>query len=247
MIKTPYDLLSQTLKRCGILGVGQTPEAEDMNDAFDALNGLIAQWSAKRWLVWALDDIACTSTGAQTYTIGAGEQFNTPRPDRLEFAYVRLLPNQGQQTLDTPLYIMQSREEYSSIVLKQLSTWPTSIWYDTQFPVGFIRPWPVPTANMYEIHVGVKNQITPFTALNEVITSQVPPVYFEALSWNLAARLRPAYGLPPDPQVVNLALNSLNAIRQTNVQMPILSMPYGYPSKSAHGYGFTIGISGGFA
>lgn len=247
MIKTPFDLILQTLKRSGLVGVGQTPSAEDANDGLDALNGLIAQWNRKRWLVWSLDDVAFTSTGAQSYTVGIGQQFNIARPDRLEFAYSRLLPNQGAQTLDTPLYIITSREEYSTITLKNLSTWPTSIFYDSQFPTGFVLPYPVPPANQYEIHIGVKNQITPFTSLQEVINTQIPPEYFEALSWNLAARLRPSYGLPPDEQVINLAKIGLNTLRQANHQIPIIDMPYGYPGARNTGYGFTLGISGGFA
>lgn len=247
-IRTPADLILQTLKRSGVIGIGQTPDAIDMNDAFDTLNGMIAQWNRKRWLVWSLDDISFVSTGAQSYTIGLGQQFNTPRPDRIEAAYSRLLPNNIGQTLDTPLYVIQSPEEYSRITLKQLSTWPTSIWYDTQFPVGFIRPWPVPTANMYEIHILVKNQIVPFTSITENISEVVPPEYFEALSWNLAARLRPSYGMAPDPQVIALAKIALNTLRQANNQIPTLELPYGYPrGRGQLGYGWTLGISGGFA
>jgi hypothetical protein len=246
-ISTPADLILQAFKRSGIIGVGQTPSAEDMNDGFDALNGMIAQWNRKRWLLWALDDIACTSTGAQSYTIGNGSQFDTPRPDRIEYAYSRLLPTMAGQTLDTPLFIIQSHEDYARIVMKALTTWPTSIFYDSQFPVGLLRVWPLPTAEQYEIHVLVKNQIVPFTSITEVISDSVPPEVFEALSWNLCARLRPSYGLPEDPQVVNLAKIALGTLRQANLQIPTLQTPYGYPRRGSFGYGYTLGISGGFA
>lgn len=246
-IATPADLVLQALKRSGIIGLGQTPPAEMMNDGFDDLNAMIAQFNRKRYLMWSLDDIAFTANGQQSYTIGAGQQFNTLRPDRLEYAYSRLLPNQGTQTIDTPLYLIQSREEYSQIVLKSLTTWPTAIFYDSQFPVGHLLPWPIPPSGQYEIHVLVKNQIVPFSSLTQVLTNTIPPEMFEALSWGLAARLHPSYGLEASPQVINLAKIALGVLRQANMQIPPMQMPAGYPRRGSSGYGFTIGISGGFA
>lgn len=228
-INTPGDIVLQALKRCNAVGIGQTPAAEDAVDAFDTMNGMIAQWNRKRWLCWALDDIAFASTGATSYTIGPDQQFNTSRPDRIEAAYVRLLPVVSNQPFDRRLNLIEAREDYASIPLKNLQSWPQSLFYDSQFPIGNIYPYPVPPAGQYEVHVLIKNQIEPFTSLAEVITDDVPPEYFEALSWNLAARLRPAYGLPPDPSVINLAKISLNTIRQANLQVPTLSMPMGYP------------------
>lgn len=246
-INTPYDLILQALKRTGVIGQGQTPDAEQMNDAFDDLNGMIAQWNRKRWLVWAIDDIAFTSTGALTYTIGPAADFDTPRPDKIEAAYIRLLPVSNNQPIDTWLDIINSHEDYATITLKNLQTWPTNVFYDSQFPVGVLNFWPIAPANMFEMHVLVKNQIVPFTSIQEVISDQVPPEYFEALSWNLAARLRPSYQLPPDIQITNLAKIALNVLRQANVQVSTLKMPYGVPSNNSRGYGWTLGISGGFA
>jgi len=246
-ISTPYDLIVQALKRTGVLGVGQTADADMMNDAFDALNAMIAQWNRKRWLVWALDDIAFTSTGTISYTIGPAQNFNTPRPDKIEACYARLLPVSNNQPLDTWVSIINSHEDYSTIQLKNLQTWPTNVFYDSQFPVGNLLFWPVPPVNMFEMHVIVKNQIVPFTNIQENISADVPPEYFEALSWNLCARLRPSYQLPPDPSVTNLAKIALNVLRQANVQVSVLKLPYGYPSANTRGYGWTLGISGGFA
>jgi hypothetical protein len=245
-INTPLDLITQALKRSGILAAGMTASAEDASDSFDTLNGMIAQWSQKRWLVWALDDIACVSTGAQSYPIGSGQTtgFNTPRPDRIEAAYARLLPVHNNQPFDRSLSLIESHEDYASITLKNFSTYPTSIFYDSQFPTGQLLPWPVPPAGQYGIHVLVKNQITPFTSITQQLSQQVPPEYFEALSWNLAARLRPSYGLPADPQILGLARVSLNTIRQSNVQVPTLSMPYGYPRGGRNLGGLWFGGGG---
>lgn len=218
-----------------------------MNDAFDALNGMIAQFNRKRWLVWALDDIAFTSTGVISYTIGPAQDFATPRPDKIEAAYVRLLPVPNAQPLDTWLNIITSHEDYATIQLKNLQTWPTNVFYDSQFPTGNLFFWPVPPTSQFEMHVLVKNQIVPFTSIQEVINELVPPEYFECLSWCLAARLRPSYQLLPDPQIIGMAKFALDTIRMANVQVSTLKMPFGYPSNNSRGYGWTLGISGGFA
>lgn len=246
-ITTPLDIIAQAFRRSMLIGEGQTLPAEQANDAFDSMNGFIDQWNLRGLLVWAKDDVACTSTGAISYTIGTGQDFNTPRPDRIEAAYVRQLPVSNDQPYDTYLNIIDSHEDYAAIPLKNIVTWPTNVFYDSQFPVGNIFVWPIPPSQQFEVHLILKHQIVPFTSLAQNITNAIPPAYLEALSWNLAARLRPAYGLPADPQTTALALNALNTLRMANLQPSVVKMPYGYPRNGVYGYGWPLGISGGFA
>lgn len=220
---TALDIVTQSLKKAGVLGVGQTPLAEDTNDAFYDMNDMIAQWARKRWLMWHLLDIFKVSTGALSYTVGLGGDFNTPRPDRLEAAFFRqIVPSQPNQ-IDYPLELIESRETYNNIPLKSLSTFPTSIFYDAAYPIGTIYPWPVPQATIYEIHLTVKDTLTQFTTLNQTIN--MPPEFIAALKFNLAIRLRQAYQLPADLALVALAKDSLSVIRGANAQIPNLNMP----------------------
>lgn len=247
MFSTPLDIITMALKASSVVGVGQTPSAEDANDAFNILNLMIAVWNRKRWLMWAEDDVSCLSDGGTSYTIGAGQQFDTPRPDRLQFAFVRQWPVVGNQPYDSVLNIIDSHEDYARITLKNLSTWPTNVFYDSQFPFGSLHFYPVPPSGMFELHVLIKNQITPFTGLTQNLDDDVPPEFFDAILWNLAVRIRPLYGLAPDPSIIALAKISLNTIRQANMQVPTLTMPYGYPVGRRNGYGWTTGVTGGFA
>jgi hypothetical protein len=220
---TPLDIVTQSLKKAGVLGVGQTPLAEDTNDAFCDLNDMIAQWARKRWLMWHLLDVALVSTGAMSYTVGVGGDFNTPRPDRLEAAFFRqIVPSQPNQ-IDYPLELIESREAYNNIALKSLSTFPTSIFYDADYPTGTIYPWPVPQATIYEIHLTLKDTLAQFTTLNQVIN--MPPEFVAAMKFNLAIRLRQSYQLPVDIALVGLAKDSLAVIRGANTQIPTLNMP----------------------
>lgn len=220
---TPQDIITFTLKAVGVVGVGQTPLAEDNNDALTAMNGMLAQWQRKRWLIWHLTDNALVSTGAQSYTIGLGGNFNVARPDRLEAAFFRQFINSTPNQVDYPLEILESREDYNRIVLKQLPSLPRYVFYDAAYPLGYVYPWPVPQAGVYEIHLTLKETLNQFTTPAQTIA--LPPEYEEAIWSNLAVRLAPIYQVSVRPEVAGLAKASLATIRGANTQVPRLTMP----------------------
>lgn len=217
---TMGDVLTQALKKAGILGGGQTPLAEDINDALLDAQDLLSQWQVKRWLTWNLIDTFITSTGAVSYTIGTGQNFNIARPDRIEAAFFRQLINTSPNQVDQTLEIIPARETYNQIALKKLTSWPQYIFYDSSYPVGNVYVWPVPQASLFEIHLTLK---VPFSTIANLSTNIVmPPEYIPAIKWNLALRLRESYQLPPSVALVKLAQESLDVIRGANVQVPLL-------------------------
>jgi len=231
MIETPADLITLALKKAGVLGLGQTPNAEDTNDSFDELNMMLAQWNRKRWLVYHLIDVAKLSTGAMTYTVGPGMDFDTPRPDKIQSAYI-VQQNVGVNPPSFPLEIIESREDYSRITLKNLTAFPNYLFYDSAYPIGVLYPWPIIQQSLYELHIVVKSQLSQFDYLSDQIV--LPPEYKAAIVWNLAARLRPNYQMPMDPTVVGLAKDALNTIRSANTQISTLRMPAGLTSGSQY-------------
>lgn len=223
-MSTVSDFLTLALIDSGVLGKGQIPQAEDIQNALKRVNMMIAQWNRKRWIVYDLTDVSITSTGAVSYSIGPGQQFNTPRPDRLEDGnFIRQLNTGPPNQVDYSLQLLSSREDYNRIRLKTMGTWPAIVFYDSNWPTGQVYFWPVPQANLYSLHILVKNQLTQFVNLTDTIN--LPPEYEAALSYNLQVRLRVAYRLPPDPVMIELAKDALNVIRGANVQVPSMKMP----------------------
>lgn len=220
---TVNDLVNSALKKSGVLGVGQTASPEDSNDAFNEINYMLAQWNRKRWIVPHLVDTSINSTGAESYTVGTGGDFNIARPDRLEFAYFRLLNTTGQNEVDYPVEILEAREDYARIALKSLVTWPSYVFYDSAYPLGSVFFWPIPQANLYELHILTKAVLESFTSLSQ--SFNLAPEYEAAIIYNLAARLRPNYQLPPEPSITALATDSLNVLRNANAQVPRLRIP----------------------
>ena len=239
-IVTPQDLITFSLKATGVIGVGQTALAEDNADAFSALNGMLAQWNRKRWLIWHLIDVAFVTTGAQSYSVGPGGNFNTPRPDRLEAAFFRQIVNDFPDQVDYPLTILEAREDYNTIALKTLGSWPRWIFYDSAYSqattpsfCGFVYPWPVPQASLYELHLSLKETLTQFTSYTQQIN--LPPEYTEALWTNLTIRLGAIYpGAQVTQSVQDLAKASLSTIRGANAQIPRLRMPNGLLSNDKY-------------
>jgi len=228
---TARDLCIMALKDSGAVGVGQTPLDEDINDTFTKLNWMLARWARKRWLVYHLETVSKTSTGAQSYTVGLGGDFSISRPDRIESAFMRQISNPGNLP-DYPLEIIQARETYNLITLKSLVSFPAYLFYDSDFPLGKVYPWPVMQANNYALHLTVKNQLQSIANLSTTVV--LPPEYEGTIEQNLALVIAPGYGVAPDPAIIALAKDGLNTIRGANTQIGELRVPRKLRGRGAY-------------
>ncbi len=225
------ELLRDALVTAGIVGIDESIEPLVLNKALNLANRMIAQWQHERYMVYRLADYGITSTGVEVYTVGLGQNFNiNPRPDRLEYAYLRQLsnngspaPNAGTQPFDWPLEVLDAHEDYAAIRLKTLGTFSSCVFYDPDFPIGYLRPWPIPQSGIYEIHILCKQTLVEFTNVNATV--QFPPEYGAALEWCLARRLRVGFQMPRDPDLNSLAAQGKNIIRKANAQIPTLKTP----------------------
>lgn len=240
----PRDLIGLALRVSGITGLGQVASTTDVNDAFTMLNQMAAQWARKRWLVPHLLDVALPLTGAASYTVGSGGALNIVRPDRIEYAYYRLRPS-AANPVDYPLAVIDNHEDWAAVQLKSLRSLPAAVFYDTSWPLATLYVYPVTPigSSVYELHILVKDGMGAFASLDA--DTGLPPEYDAALLYNLAARLRPAYGLGPDGSVTALALDALNTIRKANTQIPLARMPAGLPGTGRGSWGsWAAGLGG---
>lgn len=222
--QTVGNLIALAMKLSGAIGDGQTASAEQTQDAFALLNAMLATWNTDRYLVYALQDLAFTSTGAVSYTIGAGQNFNIARPTDIAGAYVRQFAVNGATSypVDFPCQIIKSYEDYSKITIKNLPSLARCTFYDSAYPVGNVYFWPVPLPIQYECHVLVKTPLVAFTGLTETLS--LPPSYTDAVIYNLAVRLGAYFQLPPRDDLVAIAKSSANILRNSNAQVPRLSI-----------------------
>jgi hypothetical protein len=221
---TARDIVTEALRECGGVGLGQTPTAEDANKAFTRLNYMLAQWATKRLMVYQLTRLTFVSTGAQTYTIGPGGNFDTgteQRPSQLETAFQRQL--NVSAPVDFPLTVIRAKEDYDRIALKSLTSFSTSVFLETTFPLGNLYFWPIPQASIYQLFVEIKTRLAQFASLDTVLA--LPLEYTPALVYNLAERCQSMYTLPADPELTRQAREARQVIRSVNQQLPVLQMP----------------------
>lgn len=235
---TVNDLAIASLRESGAFGTGQMPLAEDITRAQSRMQWMLQQWERKRWLVYHLVNLAKVSTGAQWYTVGPGGDFDTGagsvRPGKLESAFVRQLQQPGVQSQGSPpnnvdyyLEILQAREDYDKITLKTLFAGPgESVFLDSAWPLANLAVWPVPQANIYEIHISVREQL-PVSFPTSSQTFVLPFEYYAAIVYNTALRLRIPYQIstfPGDP-LPGMAKDALATVRGPNTQIAKLRMP----------------------
>jgi hypothetical protein len=227
MIVTTGDLITFTLRASGINGVGQTPIAEDSNTGLDMLRMVIAQWQQQRWLVWSETTISLLATGADFYTIGPGADFDVPsRPTKLHAAWCRMLPGAvgAPNPVDIPLAIIEAKENWSTIGIKDLKSLPSSVFLDTSWPIGRVYFWPVPpVANHYEMFLVLSAALPTYTTLVDPLN--LPPEYLEAVMWSLCVRLQMAYGLPARQDHSAAMRQAMNVVMLANTQMATLALP----------------------
>ncbi len=249
------DLVGLALRQIGVGAMGTAPSPADIADGVMHLNMLLAKWQQQRFMVPNLVDLALMSTGASVYYLGPQGDFSVAnRPARIDAAYVRMANSPGFQPsesgdfspalfsdalfdtgndglsstsgggpLDFPLAIISSYEEYARIGLKGLRTWPSAVFYNPAFPLGELRFFPIPVSGMWELHVVVKEQLP--ANLSASLPINLPPEYWDAIMWCLAARMAPSYGQEASPTVAAMAKAAIAVVRAANQQISRLQMP----------------------
>lgn len=157
MTDTARNFVTLAMKEAGILGVGQTPLSEDINDCFTLLQRMISQWQRRRWLIPSLITVSNLGNDLKSNPIGNGQYWNTPRPDKIQSAYM-VQVNTGGNPVSLPLRPIFSRENYDQIALKEMSSLPTHFFYDGKSPIGNVFIWPIPSA-IYRIYLTIKAAI----------------------------------------------------------------------------------------
>jgi hypothetical protein len=197
--------------------------SKDVSDAFSLLVMMLGQWQRKRWLVWNEQEISVVSTGNDFYTIGIGQDFDSPRPGKIHAAWCRLMPFGGPNAVDLPLAVIEAKEDWATIAIKDLKSIPAAVFYDSSFPVGRVYFWPVPSAAHYEMHLVVKATLPIPATITDALG--MPPEYLDAVVNNLACRIIVASGGQISPFLMGQAKASLETIKMANSQIPLLSMP----------------------
>lgn len=226
-----FDLIERSLRLIGVLSTGEMPSADEASDALETLQDLLDGWQAESLQVFTvvrqlLDSRGLPFTltpGQQVYTLGAGGNFNFPRPTRLDRAGLISTSNPAQP-LELPLEML-TMEQWQAVPVKNIqSTIPQKLWNDKNFPLMNLSFWCVPSVAQ-QIALYIWQPLATFPDLN-VTDVELPPAYARALRFNLAVDLAAEYGGTADPAAVALvaqkADEAKNLLKSFNLRVPVL-------------------------
>lgn len=210
---TARDIIKSSLRLIGALATGETPSADEANDALSSLNNLLDSWANEKLLISQfVRETFTLIPGQQTYTVGPTGDFVTTRPVKIENAGIMVV--QATVPYEAPVEIVDY-DQWSKIVNKQIQIpIPSKIYAQGNFPNETINFWPVPSvANQAVLYS--RKQFTSFTNLSDDVN--LLPGYIRALNYNLAMEIAPEYGKEPSQAVVNSARESKENIKRTNI------------------------------
>jgi hypothetical protein len=215
---TANQLIEAALQKIGILGVGDTVDADDADVCLDRLNSLLESWENDGLYGYTTKDTSFTLPANTTSrTIGTSMQINMTRP-------VKILPGCFSRLDDIDYTLMPVTEaEYNAIALKSSysTTAPAVCFYDGGLPTGNVYFWP-PAATAVEVHLITPE---PTTSASTLVTNLVfPPGYQRALEYNLAVEIAPDFNVEPSRFIVAAAANSKRMLRRTNSRVPQLDV-----------------------
>lgn len=213
---TAFNLIESAMRVVGIIssGAGETPTADEANDALDSLNDLLESMSLENLFVWGqADNTFTTVAGQATRTIGPTGQFVTAaRPVRINGAYCTV------QGVDYPIQIIGT-EEYNDISLKtQQQQIIERLLYINDYPNGILTMWPVPSAAI-PLVLSIDRILTSVATTATVMT--FPPGYLNYMKHALGIMLSPDYGVTPSQAVIEIARGSRASIKRANKEKRI--------------------------
>ena len=197
---TVQQFVNSTLRLIGVLDSGETPSSSESDDAFAALNQLLASWSAGAAPVYQLSRDSIASTGAASYTLAS-------RPARIRS--VAVVSSGVSQDVQSA-----TAEEWAGIRdTTRAGKFARRYLYDNGFPSATLRLWPVP-ATGGAIEVFSLKPLAQFASLSDAIS--LPPGYEQALRFAFASVLAPEYGSVLSAEIAQNAAEAKGAIASLN-------------------------------
>jgi hypothetical protein len=211
-MSTTRQLITGAMRLLNIYAAGETPSADDMDIAKQALAGMIDSWSNNRLMVYTVTPYQFATVSNQaTYTLGVGGNWNTERPMEIASMQARQNPGSAQQ-LDIPMQSLTD-EQYASIAVKNVtSTFPFAYYDAGDYPLRTITLFPIPASGFVIAYLW-----SPLLDLDNLdVEVSYPPGYERCFRFNLALELAAEFGKTVPEQVGAVALASKQELERLN-------------------------------
>lgn len=216
---TAIDIITRAMRSIGVLASGETPSANQANDALVSLNDLLASLANESLTIYAETTDSLTLDGSTSYTYGTGGDINSVRPISINRCYFRNTDGSDYEVR------MITAREYADIGVKDTSTdFPDVVYINTTFPLTTIYPWPL--SSVGTLYFDVNKAITAFATLQTTVT--LPPGYDRMLRYGLGVELMDEYGIQ-SPLTIQKYADAKADLKRTNTKPVVLRtrLPFG--------------------
>jgi hypothetical protein len=211
--QTRNDIITRALRILGVVAQGETPTSTQITEAAQALNGLVLAWQADGMPLWVIKKYSFSLVeGQKEYIFADGitsPGIDLPKPLKLYQAWY----HNNTSNVDVPLRIV-TEQQYNMLGNKDVEGLPVQIWYKPEKQSGTLTVYQVPdawTAANIVLSFIYQAPFYTFDAANDV--PDFPPEWYDAITYGLATRLAPEYGLPTGDRKV--LLQEMLEIKQT--------------------------------
>ena len=204
-------IVNRALRLIGAYSSNDSATPDQKNDAYDVLNAMLKSWQVEgfSWvrcfttltLVQAQNayDLGSTTTDGFVYS---GTTTKAARPIKI-FNATRKNTNAIEVAV-----IPINRSDFMAIPNKTTQGRVNQFYYDPQLSMGKLYVWPTPDASLDTLILDVDRPIQDI--LSDTDTMDFPQEWIEVISYGLASKLAPEYGLSvSEQQLINNELNIL--------------------------------------
>lgn len=227
------NVVADALSLADFIQFGEAPPAEAQALAVRTLNGMLGEWSTKRYMDPLQRSYDCVPANPGKIIIGTDTTTN-PAPDIVaDLIYIEtVMAIQGQIVF--PLS-PRSLSEYMELSVKTLTAIPKVYAWDYQKPNGTIWLYPQALSNLAMRVVGMPK--IDLTGSQSII--DLDDTYSEALVYNLAVRLYPHLKRDAgiDQTIVEIARRAETGLKDRNRRMRMrrAKVPFGVtPSDTSY-------------
>lgn len=221
-------LITQSLRRIGVIAEGAIPGSDQAIDAMAILNDYVADvLTNDRLAIFSITRTTFSMTnGTADYTVGIGGTINIPRPVTMNMqgCNVQFIDTSSSQP-NTEISLWPLTDDtYQAIAQKGVSgTYPTSWYFNPTFtPYATLTFWPVPNVSTLVGVLYSPAAVQEFSALTQIIA--LPPGYRRFLRDNLAVELATEYTIVPSQTLLTSARESKAGVLATNTRIQDLGV-----------------------
>lgn len=198
--RTANEYVKDAMILLGLLGSGEEPKANEYTDGRRILNLMVKSFQSKGFM-WKRSLVTLTLTpGTASYTIGPSATIDRVRPLRVVHAF------RATTNADIPLEII-SWSEYQDLPNKTQQGPPVKCFYDPQLTQGVFYLWYTGDTANPTVKITVMDPVDLFDSASD--TADFPDEWVEPLTYNLAMRLAPVFGMPVPQEIAAIAVGSL--------------------------------------